>query len=155
MRDGIDKEPVKGVQRMIALIISNSVLVIGIVIFLIASFIDEKKPIVIKEAKYLREYYERKLRAAMDRVDAEERNAADYKDLYEKGLEKNRKVDGLERELELAQSENTVLADRVRKLVEDNESLEATIEDMAKENQSLKQAKTESGAKKKCAKKTS
>ena len=140
---------------MIALIISNSVLVIGIVIFLIASFIDEKKPIVIKEAKYLREYYDRKLRAAESKADAERENAAVYKDLYHRELGKNREIDDITRKLELALSEKSALEDKVRKLTEDNEYLEATIEDMAKENQSLKQAKTESGAKKKCAKKTS
>lgn len=154
MRDGIEKESVEGVRRMIALIISNSVLVIGIVIFLIASFIDEKKPIVIKEAKYLREYYERKLRAAENNAAENAEDATRYRGLYESELEKNRKVDGTERELELVRSEKAVLEDKVRKLKEDNESLEATIEDMAKENQSLKQAKTESGAKKKCTRKT-
>lgn len=142
---------------MIALIISNSILIIGIVIFLIAMFIDSKKPIVIKEAKYLREYYDRKLRAAENSADTELARADKYEGLYEAELERNRKVDGMERELELVRSENTVLQDKVRELTEDNESMEATIEEMAKENQilkqekdqSLKQAKRKSGAKKK------
>lgn len=134
---------------MIALIISNSILIIGIVIFLIAMFIDSKKPIVIKEAKYLREYYDRKLRAAEDKVAEEETNAADYKSLYYRELEKGRKFDDKERALELALAEKAVLEDKVRELKKDNESLEATIEDMAKENQSLRQANKKSGAKKK------
>ena len=134
---------------MIALIISNSILIIGIVIFLVAMFIDSKKPIVIREAKYLREYYDRKLRAAEDKAEAEARDADDYRSMYNRELEKNRKVDDIERKLELALSEKAVLENKVKKLTEDNESLEATIEDIAKENQSLKQAKTKSGAKKK------
>lgn len=116
---------------------------------IITDCIDRKRPIVIKEAKYLREYYDRKLRAAEDKAAKDREDAARYEGLYERELERNRKVDGLERELELARSENNVLEDRVRKLTEDNESLETTIENMAKENQSLKQAKTKSGAKKK------
>lgn len=142
---------------MIALIISNSILVIGIVLFIITDCIDSKKPIVIKEAKYLREYYDRKLRAAEDKAATEEESATEYRGLYRAELEKNRKTDDIERKLELERSENAVLQDEVRKLTEDNESLEATIEEMAKENQlmkqeknqSLKQAKTKSGAKKK------
>lgn len=128
---------------MIALIISNSVLVIGIVLFIITDCIDRKRPIVIKEAKYLREYYERKLRAAENNAAEEERHAADYKGLYEAERERNRKVDGMERELELARSENGVLTERVEKLTEDNESLEEKIEEMAKENQLLKQEKNQ------------
>ena len=134
---------------MIALIISNSVLVIGIVLFIITDCIDRKRPIVIKEAKYLREYYDRKLQAAADKAEEEEKNAYDYKSMYERELEKNRKVDDIERKLDLALAEKAVLEDKVRALTKDNESLEATIEEMAKENQSLKQAKKKSGAKKK------
>lgn len=142
---------------MIVLIISNIILVIGIVLFIITDCIDRKRPIVIKEAKSLREYYVRKLRAAEDRGDEESARATRYEGLYEAELERNRKVDSMERELELERSENTVLQDKVRELTEDNESLEATIEEMAKENQLLKQeknqsqkqAKKKSGAKKK------
>lgn len=129
---------------MIALIISNSILVIGIVLFIITDCIDRKRPIVIKEAKYLREYYDRKLRAAEDSADTESARANKYEGLYEAELERNRKVDDMERELELVRSENTVLQDKVRELTEDNESLEATIEEMAKENQLLKQEKNQS-----------
>lgn len=142
---------------MLVLIISNIILVIGIVLFIITDCIDRKRPIVIKEAKSLREYYDRKLRAAEDRAGTELARATRYEGLYEAELERNRKVDGMERELELARSEKDVLQDKVRELTEDNESLEATIEEMAKENQLLKQeknqsqkqAKTKSGAKKK------
>lgn len=134
---------------MIVLIISNIILVVGIVLFIITDCIDRKRPIVIKEAKYLREYYDRKLRAAEGSADTESARATKYEGLYEAELERNRKVDGLERELELARAENARLEDRVRELTEDNESLETTIEEIAKENQSLKQAKTKSGAKKK------
>ena len=134
---------------MIVLIISNIILVIGIVLSIITDCIDKKRPIVIKEAKYLREYYDRKLRAAEDSAVTELARANKYEGLYEAELERNRKADGMERELELARAENAVLQDKVRELTKDNESLEATIEEMAKENQSLKQAKKKSGAKKK------
>ena len=134
---------------MIALIISNSILVIGIVIFLIAVFIDDKKPIVIKEAKYLREYYDGKLKAAEDKAATDRADATKYEGLYHAELEKNRKADDVARKLDLALAENARLEDKVKELTKDNEYLEATIEEMAKENQGLKQAKAKSGVKKK------
>lgn len=134
---------------MVALIISNSVLVIGIVLFIITDCIDKKRPIVIKEAKYLREYYDERLRVAEANAATEGESAAEYRSLYQEELKKNRKVDDIERKLDLALAEKAVLEDKVRALTKDNESLEATIEEMAKENQSLRQAKKKSGAKKK------
>lgn len=120
---------------MIALIITNIILVvvIGIVgVVLLAEAIKDSRPIVIKEAKALREYYEGKLEELQKKTAEAEKNCTEYKGLYEKELQKCRNIDNI-------RNENAELKNRVERLANELNSCDDRINDMALENARLKE----------------
>ena len=77
---------------ILALIITNIILTIAMLIVGVALFSEVAKnsrPIVIKEAKALREYYEGKLEDMEEKTDKAEEERIRYKKLYESELQKN------------------------------------------------------------------
>lgn len=77
---------------MIALIVTNIILAVVIGIVGIALFVEMAKdthPIIIKEAKALREYYEEKLKNMKEKTDQAEKDYIEYKGLYESELQRN------------------------------------------------------------------
>lgn len=119
----------------LAIIITNALLVIalGIVgVALLVVMVKDSRPIVIKEAKVLREYYEAKLKDAEKKADDAGQDFAEYKALYEKELQKNRKR-------ESAYAQKIELEKQVERLNKELNSCEDRINDMAQENASLKE----------------
>lgn len=120
---------------MIALIITNIILVVVIGIVGIALFVEMAKdthPIVIKEAKALREYYEGKFEDMKKNTDDAERKCAEYKGLYEKELQRNSDRNDI-------LSEKVELEAQVERLSKELNSCEDRISDMAQENAELKE----------------
>lgn len=120
---------------MIALIITNILLTISITMFVIVSLSEAAKnsrPIIIKEAKALREYYEGKLKELQEKTDNAEDDRAKYKKLYESELQKNSDASSL-------RGDKIRLEVQVERLTKELNSCEDRISDMAQENASLKE----------------
>lgn len=120
---------------MIVLIVTNIILAVAIGIAGIALLADEIKdsrPIVIKEAKALREYYEAKLKDIEKRADRAEQNYAEYKGLYNRELQRNSDRNDI-------LSEKDRLVAQVERLNNEISSCEDRINDMAQENANLKE----------------
>ena len=119
---------------ILAVIITNIILTIAMVIAGVALFAEVAKnsrPIVIKEAKALREYYEGKLEDMEKKTDKAEEERTRYKKLYESELQKNGDASSL-------MSEKTILEAQFKCLTEELDSCEDRINDMVQENASLK-----------------
>ena len=117
----------------LAVIITNIILTIAMCIVgvaLLAEMAKDNRPIVIKEAKALRDYYESKLKELEKKADKAEKDYAEYKGLYENELQKNGDVSSI-------RSENFSLERQVERLTNDLNSCEDRINDMAQENASL------------------
>jgi len=115
---------------MIILIITNILLTIAITMFVIVSLGEAAKnsrPIVIKEAKALRDYYEGRLKDLQAKADKAEEDCAKYKKLYESELQKNGDVSSL-------REEKIRLEAQVKRLSGDLNYCEDRINDMAQEN---------------------
>lgn len=120
---------------MTVLIITNIILAaaIGLAgIAMLAGLAQENRPLVIKEAKALREYYEGKFKDMAEKTEKAERQREEYKGLYEHELQRNgamgHVIDG-KAELEA----------QVKCLTDELSSCEDRISDMAQENAHLKQ----------------
>lgn len=119
---------------ILALIITNISLTIAMLIFvvaLLAEMAKDSRPIVIKEAKALREYYESKLKELEKKADKAEENYTEYKGLYDNELQKNCDVSSI-------RSEKLLLEKQVEHLTNKLNSCDDRINDMAQENASLK-----------------
>lgn len=119
----------------LAVIITNIVLTIAMCIVgvaLLAEMAKDSRPIVIKEAKALRDYYEAKLKELEKKADKAEKDYAEYKRLYENELQKNGDVSSL-------RSEKIRLEAQFKRLAEELNSCEDRINEMAQENASLKE----------------
>ena len=120
---------------MIALIITNIILVvlIGIVgIALFVKMVRDTHPIIIKEAKALRDYYESKFEDMKEKTDKAEKGYIEYKGLYESELQRNRDMDGI-------RSRKDELEAQVERLTHELNSCEDRISDIAEENADLKE----------------
>lgn len=120
---------------MIGLIITNIILAVAIGIAGVAIIVDKtrgSRPIVIKEAKALREYYEGKLEDMEKNTDEAERKCAEYKGLYESELKRNRNMDSM-------MTRKNELEAQVERLTHELNSCEDRISDMAEENANLKE----------------
>lgn len=120
---------------MIVLIITNILLTISTTMFVIVSLSEAAKnsrPIIIKEAKALREYYEGKLKELQEKTDNAEDDRAKYKKLYESELQKNSDASSL-------RGDKIRLEAQVERLAHELNSCEDRISDMAQENASLKE----------------
>lgn len=118
----------------LAVIITNIILTIAMVIVgvaLLSEMAKDSRPIVIKEAKALREYYEGKLKGMEEKTDKAEEERIRYKKLYESELQKNGDASSL-------RSEKIRLEAEVKRLAEELNSCEDRINEMALENASLK-----------------
>lgn len=119
----------------LAVIITNIILTIAMGIVGVASLIEKAKdsrPIVIKEAKALREYYEGRLEELQEKTTKAEEGCANYKKLYESELQKNGDVSSL-------RSEKVRLEAQVERLSKELNSCDNRINDMAQENARLKE----------------
>ena len=119
----------------LTVIITNIILTIAMVIVgvaLIAEMTKDSRPIVIKEAKALRDYYERKLKELQKKADKAEKNYAEHKGLYENELQKNGDVSSI-------RNEKFLLERQVERLTNELNSCDDRINDMAQENASLKE----------------
>lgn len=126
---------------MIALIIANIALVVLDGLDIVSTLIGvyrNKSPIIIKEAKALRSYYEEKLRNAENMAEKAKRDCKEYKSLYDHELETRRETDEKRREANDIERRNGELILRVSKLEGELSSCEDRIETMAKENTELK-----------------
>lgn len=126
---------------MIALIIANIALVVLDGLDIVSTLIGvyrNKRPIIIKEAKALRSYYEERLKDAVERAEKAESNYAEYKGMYEHELEVREEVDERRRESDGIERENRGLRLRVDELEGELSSCESRIETMAQENDELK-----------------
>ena len=129
------KDWAQGGRMDLAVIITNIILTIAIVIVvvaLLANMAKDSRPIVIKEAKALREYYESKLKVMEEKTDKAEEERIRYKSLYESELQKNGDASSL-------RSEKIRLEAQFKRLAEDLNSCEDRINEMAQENASLKE----------------
>lgn len=120
---------------MIALIITNTILVIVIGIAgaaLVVELARDNRPIIIKEAKALREYYEEKLKDAEEKADKSEEDRIKYKELYNNELQRNSDRNDI-------RSKNVELEAQVKRLNNELASCEDRINDMAQENADLKE----------------
>ena len=120
---------------MIALIITNIILAVVIGLVGVAVIVDmarNNRPIVIKEAKALREYYEGKFEDMEEKTKKAEQNYSEYKELYEEQLQRNMDMDGM-------RSRKDELEAQVERLAHELNSCEDRINDMAQENASLKE----------------
>ena len=118
----------------LAVIITNIILTIAMVIVLVAllaNMAKDSRPIVIKEAKALRDYYESKLKVMEEKTDKAEEESIRYKKLYESELQKNGDASSL-------RSEKIRLEAQFKRLAEDLNSCEDRINEMAQENANLK-----------------
>lgn len=120
---------------MIALIITNIILAVVIGLVGVAVLVDmtrNNRPIVIKEAKALREYYEAKLKDAEEKADGAKTDCTKYKELYNRELQRNSdRSDTWNKKVELEA--------QVKCLNDELSSCEDRIKDMAEENASLKE----------------
>ena len=122
-------------MTMIILIITNIILDIAAGTIGVAMMVEtarDKRPIVIKEAKALREYYEGKLEVMDEKTDKAEEERIRYKKLYESELQKNGDASSL-------RSEKIRLEAQVKRLDEELNSCDDRINEMAQENASLKE----------------
>lgn len=120
---------------MIALIITNIILVVvigAVGVVLLAEMIKDNRPIVIKEAKALREYYEAKLKDANEKTAKAEADCNEYKELYNHELQRNSDRNDI-------MSEKAELEAAVKCLNNELSSCEDRINDMAQENARLKE----------------
>lgn len=120
---------------MVALVITNIILAVAIGavgIVLIAEMIKDSRPIVIKEAKALREYYGGKLEELQKKTAEADEGRANYKKLYESELQKNGDAYSL-------RDEKIRLEAQVKRLSGELNSCEDRINDMAQENVYLKE----------------
>ena len=120
---------------ILAVIITNILLTIAITMFVIVSLGEAAKnsrPIVIKEAKALREYYEGKLKELQKKTAEAEEGRTNYKKLYESELQKNGDAYSL-------RDEKIRLEAQVKRLSGELNSCEDRISDMAQENAELKE----------------
>lgn len=120
---------------MIALIITNIILVvvIGIVgVALLVEMVKDNRPIIIKEAKALREYYEAKLKDANEKTAKAETDYNEYKELYNHELQRNSDRNDI-------MSKKAELEAQVECLNNELSSCEDRINDMAQENADLKE----------------
>ena len=119
----------------LAVIITNILLTIAMGIFGVALLVDtasKEHPIIIKEAKALREYYEGRLKDLQKKSEEAEQNFAEYKKLYESELDKNGDVSSL-------RSKKFYLEGQLERLNNELSSCEDKINDMAQENAYLKE----------------
>ena len=118
----------------LALIITNISLTVAIVIVVVALIADmskDSRPIVIKEAKALRDYYEGKLKDLQEKADEAEQKYDEYKGLYENELQKNGDVSSI-------RGDKIRLEAQAERLTNELNSCDDKINDMAQENASLK-----------------
>lgn len=126
---------------MIVLIITNIILAVVVGLAIILSLAEDarnKSPIIIKEAKALRSYYEEKLKNAENMAEKAKRDCKEYKSLYEHELEIREETREKRREADDIERRNGELILRVSKLEGELSSCEDRIETMAKENTELK-----------------
>lgn len=120
---------------MIVLVITNIILVVAIGfagIALLVEMVRDSRPIIIKEAKALREYYEDKFKDMQEAKDKADNKRAEYKDLYERELQRNRSIDSIA-------AQRDELERQVKRLADELNSCEDRINDMAQENANLKE----------------
>ena len=119
----------------LAVIITNIILTIAmgfVGVALLVLMAKDSRPIVIKEAKALREYYEGRLKELQEKTEEAERKQAEYKGLYEHELQNNGDVSSL-------RSRKYELEKQVERLAKELNSSDDRINDMALENASLKE----------------
>lgn len=120
---------------MTILIITNIILVVAIGfagVSLLVEVVRDSRPIIIKEAKALREYYEDKFKDMQKAKDKADNKRAEYKELYERELQRNRNIDSIV-------AERDELERQVKRLTTELNSCEDRINDMAQENAELKE----------------
>lgn len=120
---------------MTVLIITNIILAAAIGLAgnaLLAIMVRENRPIIIKEAKALREYYEGKLEDMTKKAEKAESERGEYKELYERELQRNGDIDRMrERKNELEA--------QVKNLIANLDASDDRVSDMAEENAKLKE----------------
>lgn len=119
---------------ILALIITNIILDIAAGTIGVAMMVEmarDRRPIVIKEAKALRDYYERKLKDLQEKADKAEENYDEYKGLYENELQKNGDVSSI-------RGDKIRLEAQVKRLSNELDLCDDRINDMAQENARLK-----------------
>lgn len=120
---------------MIVLIITNIILAVAIGIAGIALLVEmarDSRPIIIKEAKVLREYYEDKLKDMQERKDKADNKRAEYKELYQRELQRNEGIDRM-------RDRKNELEAQVKHLIANLDASDGRINDMAQENANLKE----------------
>ena len=118
----------------LAVIITNIILTIAIVlagVALLVGMAKDSRPIVIKEAKALRDYYEGKLKDLKGKTDKAEQKYTEYKALYESELRRNMDIDSIK-------TKKLELEEQVDRLTKELNLCDGRINDMAQENASLK-----------------
>lgn len=119
----------------LAVLITNIILTIVMVlagVALLADMAKDSRPIIIKEAKALREYYEGKLKELQEKTAKAEEKQDEYRGLYEHELQENGDASSIK-------SEKLFLEMKVESLTKELNSCEDRINDMAQENASLKE----------------
>lgn len=120
---------------MVALVVTNIILVVIIGLVGVAVSVDmakDNRPIIIKEAKALREYYEEKLRYTKEKADKAEEDCIEYKELYNRELQRNMDRNDIS-------NKNVELEAQVKCLNKELSSCEDRINEMAQENADLKE----------------